>query len=67
MWNLYNQSIKIIFNCPNTPAFNIIETVFADMKFQLRKKNYTQSKDLVNEAKNFLGNIDKDYMKKKMA
>ncbi len=41
MWNLYNQSIKIIFNCPNTPAFNIIETVFADLKYQLRKKNYT--------------------------
>ena len=37
------------------------------MKFQLRKKNFTQSKDLVNEAKNFLGTIDQDYMKKKMA
>ena len=56
-----------MFNCPNTPSFNIIETVFADMKFQIRKKNYTESQDLIKEAKLFLSNLDRNYMKKKMA
>ena len=45
--NLYHEDIKVIFNCPNTPSFNIIENVFADLKFQLRKKNLTKSEDLV--------------------
>ena len=38
LWNLYNEGIKVMFNCPNTPPFNIIENVFADLKFNLRKK-----------------------------
>ena len=67
LWNLYNQSVKIIFNCPNTPAFNVIETVFCDMKYTIRGKNETESKDLVQEAKEFLGGLDKKYMKKKMS
>ena len=37
------------------------------MKFQIRKKNYTERKDLINEAKLFLSNLDRNYMKKKMA
>ena len=37
------------------------------MKFQIRKKNYTESKDMVNEARIFLSKLDRDYMKKKMA
>ena len=37
------------------------------MKFQIRKKNYTESKDLINEARLFLRKLDNNYMKKKMA
>ena len=47
MWNLYNEGIKVMFNCPNTPPFNIIENVFADLKFNLRKRNYTNRDDLI--------------------
>ena len=43
MFNLKNEEVKVIFNCPNTPAFNIIETVFADMKYHIRKDNETTS------------------------
>ena len=39
MYNLYNASVKIIFNCAGTPAFNVIESVFCDMKFSIRKSN----------------------------
>ena len=67
MWNLYNHEIKVIFNCPTTPSFNIIETVFADLKFQIREKNYIESKDLINEARKFLNTLDRIHMKKKMA
>jgi len=37
------------------------------MKFQIRKKNCTESKEMVTEAKKFLGSLDKKYMKKKMS
>ena len=56
-----------MFKCPNTPPFNIIENVFADLKFQLRKKNLTKSEDLVQEARLFLSTLDTNYMKKKMS
>ena len=56
-----------MFNCPTTPAFNIIETVFADMKYDIRKKNYTESQDLIQGARNFLNTLDKNYMKKRLA
>ena len=56
-----------MFNCPNTPPFNIIENVFADLKFNLRKKNLTNSDDLVKEARLFLSKLDTNYMKKKMS
>jgi len=36
--NLNNLGIKILFNVPITPAFNIIENVFAHIKYKLRKK-----------------------------
>jgi len=41
MTNLYNLDIKIIFNSPCTPDFNIIETVFGDMKRSIRNHNYS--------------------------
>ena len=66
MTNLYNEGVRIMFNCPNTPPFNIIENVFADLKFQLRKKNLTKSEDLVQEARLFLSTLDTNYMKKRM-
>jgi len=56
---LFNEDIKVIFNCPNTPAFNIIETVFADMKYHIRKKNKNNSKDLVESAREFLRTCDR--------
>ena len=64
---MYHEDIKVIFNCPNTPPFNIIENVFADLKFQLRKKNLTKSEDLVQEARLFLRKLDTNYMKSKMS
>ena len=66
MNNLFNENIKIIFNCPNTPAFNVIETVFGDMKYHIRKKNQNTSKELVESAREFLRTCDKKYMKKKL-
>ena len=36
------------------------------MKYTIRGKNETESKDLVQEAKEFLGGLDTKYMKKKM-
>jgi len=63
---LYHEDIKVIFNCPNTPPFNIIENVFADLKFHLRKKNLTKREDLVHEARLFLSTLDTNYMKKRM-
>ena len=54
MTNLYNEGVRIMFNCPNTPPFNVIENVFADVKFNLRKKNYTKSDDLIQETREFL-------------
>ena len=38
-YNLNNLGMKCIFNIKCTPAFNIIETVFADMKFSIRRAN----------------------------
>ena len=37
------------------------------MKYTIRGKNETESKDLLQEAKEFLGDLDKKYMKKKMS
>ena len=37
------------------------------MKYTIRGKNETESKDLVQGAKEFLGGLDKKYMKKKMS
>ena len=59
MWNLKQQNIKVIFNCPNIPAFNVIETVFGDMKYHIRKKNETTSEGLVDRARTFLNSCDK--------
>ena len=47
-----------MFNCPNTPPFNIIENVFADLKFNLRKKNHTNTDDLIREVRIFLSKLD---------
>ena len=67
MWNLYNEKIKVIFNCPNTPAFNVIETVFGDMKYYIRKKNEKSPDGLVKRAREFLNTCDEEYMKKKIS
>ena len=66
MTNLYNFGIRIMFNCPNTPPFNVIENVFADLKYNLRRKNLTKSDDLIQEARIFLKKLDSKYMKTKM-
>ena len=39
--------MKCIFNCKCTPAFNIIETVFADMKFDIRRANVSKQEELI--------------------
>ena len=57
----------MVFNCPSTPAFNIIETVFADMKYNIRKKNETTSDGLIKRAREFLYSVNEKYMKKKIA
>ena len=66
MTNLYNEGVRIMFNCPNTPPFNVIENVFADLKYNLRRKNLTKSDDLIQEARIFLKKLDSKYMKTKM-
>ena len=59
-------SIKVLFNVPNTPAFNIIETVFCDLKKVLRNKNKSTAKELVEEAIHFLrNNVTEEYIKTK--
>ena len=47
MYNLRRHKVEIIFNCPNTPALNIVELVFADLKYSVRKENKSVSKDLI--------------------
>ena len=67
LWNLNNLAIKILFNCACTPAFNIIENVFCDMKFHIRRKNKKSAEDIIQEARNFLrSEITPNYMMKKM-
>ena len=67
LWNLYNQSIKVVYNVPNTPAYNIIETLFGDLKKYVRNKNRTNSKELIIEARNFLRNtVTSEYVKRKL-
>ena len=55
----------VIFNTACTPAFNIIECVFADMKFYIRRRNRYDSDGLIEEAKKFLSTINEEYMTKK--
>ena len=57
-----------MFNAACTPAFNIIETVFCDLKFFIRRKNKINSKGLVEEARNFLSTkVNRDFIMKKKA
>ena len=58
--------MQVLFNCACTPCFNIIETVFCDMKYHIRKMNKTTSRELVEEARSFLNRIDNVYMLKKI-
>ena len=51
LWNLYNQSIKVVYNVPNTPAYNIIETLFGDLKKYVRNKKITSSSEYVKHKK----------------
>ena len=58
----------MLFNAPNTPAFNIIETVFCDMKDFIRRKNKKSSRELVEEARNFLATkVDANLIKHKLS
>ena len=55
--------VEIIFNCACTPCFNIIETVFGDLKFHIRKKNLFTSDQIVEESRKFLENqVDVNFM-----
>ena len=47
MYNLYNAGVRIIFNTSCTPAYNVVESVFCDMKFGVRKSNKKTSDQLV--------------------
>ena len=58
--------MKVIFNCACTPCFNIIETVFCDMKYHIRKMNRTTSRELIEESRVFLNRVDNEYMFKKI-
>ena len=39
MTSLKKNDVSVIFNCPCTPAYNIIETVFCDAKHHVRGTN----------------------------
>ena len=57
----------MIYNCACTPCFNIIETVFCDMKFYIRSRNKNTARELIEEARFFLNNnINSEYMFKKI-
>ena len=58
--------MKCVFNCKCTPAFNIIETVFADMKFDIRRANVNSTEGLIEEALRSLKKMDKRYMMGKL-
>ena len=47
IYNMYNAAVKIIFNCPSTPAYNVIESVFGDMKFSIRRSNKKTGVELI--------------------
>ena len=66
MYNLYNAAVKIIFNSPSTPAYNVVESVFADMKFGIRRSNKKTSDELVHSAREFLLSVDFNYMRGKI-
>ncbi len=50
------MGVKVVFNCPCTPAFNLIETVFCDLKCYLRRKNLNTAQGLIDESRIFLNN-----------
>ena len=57
----------MLFNTPNTPAFNIIETLFCDLKRVLRSKNKDSTSALIEEARHFLTNkVDEEYIRLKL-
>ena len=55
----------MLFNVPNTPAFNIIEYLFGDLKREVRSKNKDKASLLIDEARHFLRNdVNEAYIKK---
>ena len=66
MYNLWQLNVRIIFNCPSTPAYNVVESVFCDMKFGIRKSNKKTSDELVQAAREFLITVDENYMRPKI-
>ena len=64
--NLYNLKVKVIFNCACTPAFNLIENVFCDMKFHVRRANQNSAEGLILATRKFLKTIDSNYIESKI-
>ena len=63
--NLMSLKVQVIFNVPTSPALNVIELIFADLKFYLRKKNKFTSNELVQEVINFLNQLEESLISKK--
>ena len=58
--------VQYIFNVANSPALNLIELVFADLKECMRSKNRKNQEELLRECIKFLNNIDENYIKSKI-
>ena len=65
--SLKKNDVKTLMNCPKTPAFNIIETVFCDAKRYVRSKNVDEPEKLIAEFRNFLKEkVNEKCMEKRM-
>ena len=62
MCNLRKHEIDILFNCPNSPALNIVELVFADLKYSIRKENKSNTQDILKAAIDFFHQLNESKL-----
>ena len=46
---LVKNNIRVFFNVANSPALNVVELVFADLKYHLRRNNKKTMHELLEE------------------
>ena len=64
---LVKNNIRVFFNVANSPALNVVELVFADLKYHLRSSNKNTMHELLAETLIFLKKVNISYMFNKIA